>query len=112
MRGFRLREAFNGSPCQHAHVTFVGFTTPARASVTMRKRSTARNVWVIENNGAENRCKRSTPSRKCLTFCEKRLPVAEWAHMRLQKSPAKAKTYATIFAKVWQQPIEPYAVVP
>jgi hypothetical protein len=44
MRGFRLREAFNGSPCQHAHVTFVGFTTPARASVTMRKRSTARNV--------------------------------------------------------------------
>ena len=58
--------------------------------------------WVLENNGAENRCKRSTPSRKCLTFCEKRLPVAEWAHMRLQKSPAKAKAYATIFAKIWQ----------
>jgi hypothetical protein len=32
--------------------------------------------------------------------------------MRLQKSPAKAKTYATIFAKVWQQSIEPHAVVP
>ena len=67
---------------------------------------------VIGNNGAENRCKHSTLSRKCLTFCEKRLPVAEWAYMRLQKSPAKAKTYATIFAKVWQQPIESYAVGP
>jgi hypothetical protein len=32
--------------------------------------------------------------------------------MRWQKSPAKAKTYATIYAKVWQQPIELYAVVP
>jgi hypothetical protein len=68
--------------------------------------------WVLGNNGTRNRCKRSMLGRKCLTFCEKRLLVAEWAHMRLQKSPAKAKTYATIFAKVWQQPIEPYAVAP
>jgi hypothetical protein len=38
--------------------------------------------------------------------------MAEWAEVRSQNSPAKAKTCATIFAKVWQQPLELYAVVP
>jgi hypothetical protein len=46
------------------------------------------------------------------TFCEKRPPMAEWAYVRSQKSPAKAKTYATSFAKICQQLIELYALVP
>ena len=35
--------------------------------------------------------------------------MVEWAYVRSQKSSAKAKTYATSFAKVCQQPIELYA---
>jgi hypothetical protein len=46
------------------------------------------------------------------TFCEKRPPMAEWAYIRSQKFPAKAKTFATSFAKVCQQLIELYAIVP
>jgi hypothetical protein len=38
--------------------------------------------------------------------------MTEWAHVRSQNPPAKAKTCATTFAKAWQQPIEPYVVVP
>src|SRR6516225_3666753 len=34
-------------------------------------------------------------------FLRKRPPTVEWAHIRSQKSPAKAKTCATTFAKAW-----------
>jgi hypothetical protein len=64
------------------------------------------------NNGTRNGCKRSMLGRKYLTFCEQRPPMVGWAYVRSQKSSAKAKTSATSFAKVCQQPIELYAVVP
>src|SRR6266436_1272626 len=49
-------------------------------------------IRVLGNNGTRNRCKRSMLGRKCLTFCEKRSPMLEWACVRSHKSPAKAKT--------------------
>jgi hypothetical protein len=59
-----------------------------------------KGAWVLGNNGTRNRCKRSMLGRKCLTFCEKRPPMMEWACVLSHKSPAKAKICATTFAKV------------
>jgi hypothetical protein len=60
----------------------------------------------------ETGVRQRSPSQNSYFLRKLRPPIAEWAHVRSQKSPTKAKTCATTFAKAWQQPIESYVVMP